>query len=89
MNKNKKYKIKGNKESIGCSLNYGPFAKCFGCESSMNNIIHDYNRINSYFENGYDILPQNNNNNYYYNYNNQKIVYDLKEVEIFEITFDN
>ena len=98
LNKNTKYKIRGNKESIGCLDNYGPYAKCFGCEKSMNQIILYYKSINSYFENGNEILQyqnQNNNDFNYYNnpyYNNpvpnKNETYDLKEVEVFEISFD-
>ena len=98
MNKNTKYKIRGNKESIGCLDNYGPYAKCFECEKSMNQIILYYKSINSYFENGNEILQyqnQNNNDFNYYNnpyYNNpvpnKNETYDLKEVEVFEISFD-
>ena len=51
LNKNRKYKIRDNKESICCLPNYGPYTKYFGCETSMDKIIHYYDSINSYFEN--------------------------------------
>lgn len=102
LNKNSKYKIRGNKESIGCSENYGPYAKYFGCEKSMNQITLHHKSINSYFEKGNEILPnqnQNNNDyNYYYFYNypyynkptpDKNETYDLIELEVFEISFDN
>ena len=85
LNKNRKYKIRDNKESICCLPNYGPFTKYFGCETSMDKIIHYYDSINSYFENADDILPSENQDNDYDNYG----TYNLEEVEVFEISFEN
>ena len=87
MTKNEKYKIRDNKESICCSPNYGPYAKYFGCETSMNNIIHYFVQIYSYFENADDI-PRENKGYNNYNYNNYE-TYNLEEVEVFEIFFEN
>jgi len=67
LNKNKKYKFIGNKESIGCLPEYGPYAKYFGCETSMDNIIHYYDSINSYFEYAHGILPSEENFNKSFN----------------------
>ena len=58
LNKNRKYKIRDNKDSIGCMPDYGPYVKYFGCETSMNYIIHYFDSIsNSNFENADNILP--------------------------------
>jgi len=83
LNKNKKFTNKKNKKLRGFCPDYGPFVEDFGCKTSMDRISYCYNSINSYFEDTYDLLPVKYGNENYY------ITYNLEEVEVFEINFEN
>ena len=79
LNKEKKYnKIKSD-NSAYCNSTYGPHAYGFGCENkNMKSIEHNDTAINSYYNNGSDILPSNNQTKYY----------DLLETEVYKIIIE-
>ncbi len=82
LNKNKKYKKLRKDCSIICNKNYGVYSAYFGNSSdckTMKKIKLYSNSINSYYENGSDILQNNNDTKFY----------DLIEVEIFKISMEN
>ena len=79
LNKEKKYKKIKSDSSTYCNNTYGPHAYGFGCESkNMKSIVHYADRINSYYNNGSDILPSNN----------QIKHYDLLETEVYKIIIE-
>ena len=78
LNKNKRCKILKDDHSIYCSSSYGPWTACFGARNSnysMRKITHKANFINKFYDNGSEILPSNNN----------EVIYDLIELEIYKI----
>jgi len=79
LNKNKKYNIINDIE-IYCDKNYGPHISCFGYFKipNMKKIII-FSSINQVYENGYDILDNNG----------KESNYDLDEIEVFKICFEN
>ena len=79
LNKNQKYKKLKDDKSIFCNSSYGTWTACFGVRNlnnSMRKITHKANFINKYYDNGSEILPSNNN----------EVIYDLIELEIYKIT---
>ena len=78
LNKNQKYKKLTNDYSIYAKDNYGPWTYYFGFyeNNQMKKIQHGGTRINVYYENGADILPNNYNEIKYF---------DIIEVEVYEI----
>ena len=78
LNKNQKYKKLQNEYSIYCYNSYGPWTYNFGFyqENQMRKIRHSDSSINSYYENGAEILPNNSTTTKYF---------DVKEVEIYKI----
>ena len=79
LNKEKKYKKIKSDSSTYCNNTYGPHAYGFGCESkNMKSIVHYAAKINSYYDNGSDILPSNNQIKYY----------DLLETEVYKIIIE-
>ena len=80
LNKNQKYKKIINEKSIRCGNDYGPWTTCFGFfqENQMMKIRHQGLDINSYYDGGAEILPNNTWNTKYF---------DIIEVEIYKILF--
>ena len=79
LNKEKKYKKIKSDNSAYCNSTYGPHAYGFGCENkNMKTIEHNDTAINSYYNNGSDILPSNNQTKYY----------DLLETEVYKIIIE-
>ena len=79
LNKEQKYKKIKSDCSAYCNSTYGPYTADFGCNSStMNSIVHYSADINSYYDNGSDILPSNNQEKYY----------DLLETEVYKIIIE-
>ena len=79
LNKEQKYKIINSNYSAYCNSTYGPFTAYFGCNSSTKkSIVHYAGNINSYYDNGSDILPSNNQQKYY----------DLLETEVYKIIIE-
>ena len=79
LNKEKKYKKIKSDLSAYCNNPYGPYTYGFGCQSStMKSIVHYSADINSYYDNGSDILPSNN----------QAKFYDLLETEVYKIIIE-
>ena len=79
LNKEKKYKKIKSDNSTYCNNTYGPHTYGFGCETkNMNSIVHYSADINSYYDNGSDILPSNNQEKYY----------DLLETEVYKIIIE-
>ena len=81
LNQNKKYKKARIDCSLYCSNNVGPYTDRLGCHcdcKTMKKIVHSKNMTIAY-ENGNEILPSDN----------ETIYYDLLEVEIFHILFEN
>ena len=79
LNKEQKYKKIKSDASAYCYNTYGPFTAYFGCDSEkMKSIVHWGCDINSYYENGSDILPSNNQEKYY----------DLLETEVYKIIIE-
>ena len=79
LNKEQKYKKIKSDYSAYCNSTYGPYTYAFGCYSSAKkSILHNAADINSYYENGSDILPSNN----------QKKYYDLLETEVYKIIIE-
>ena len=79
LNNNKKYKIIKD-ISIYCDKNCGPHISCLGYFQlpNMKKIII-FSSINQFYENGYDILDNNG----------RESNYDLDEIEVFKIFFEN
>ena len=76
LNKEQKYKKIKSDYSAYCYSTYGPYTYGFGCDNNnMKSIVHYAADINSYYENGSDILPSNNQQKYY----------DLLETEVYKI----
>ena len=79
LNKEQKYKKIKSDYSAYCNSNCGPYTVNLGCHSSAKkSIVHYANCINSYYENGSDILPSNNQQKYY----------DLLETEVYKIIIE-
>ena len=79
LNKEQKYKIINSNYSAYCNNAYGPYTAYFGCESkNMKSISHYAASINTYYDNGSDILPSNNQTKYY----------DLLETEVYKIIIE-
>jgi len=78
LNKNQKYKKFRTEFSIYCLNSYGPWIANFGFKNDeqMNKIQHEGNNINSYYENGTQILPNNGGGVKFF---------DIKEVEVYKI----
>ena len=78
LNQNKKFKKVNNYYSIFYAKELGIYTSEFGNGSScqtMRKLVHCAGGINSYYDNGSDILPSNGKDTYY----------DLLEVEVFKI----
>ena len=76
LNKEQKYKKIKSNSSAYCNSTYGPYTAYLGCESkNMKSISHYAASINTYYDNGSDILPSNNQTKYY----------DLLETEVYKI----
>jgi len=80
LSQNKKYDKINEEYSIACENRLGPYAQGLGCNYEMKRITHYSRSINSYFKNGHDILPSNNI---------YEMHYDLLELEVFKIKFNN
>jgi len=83
LNKNEKYnKINNNVVSILCLKEYGPWTYNFGFykSNSMKKIEHNGLYINDAYEKGSNILLNNSN---------QTKIFDVNEVEVYKILFDN
>ena len=83
LNKNEKYKkIDEKKASIFCTEDYGPWTYSFGFykENSMKKIKHWGLGINKAYEKGCNILLNNTK---------ELKIFDVKEVEVYKIIFDN
>jgi len=83
LNKNEKYnKINNNVISILCSKDYGPWTYNFGFYKSfsMKKIKHNGLCINDAYEKGCNILLNNTN---------ELKIFDVNEVEVYKIIFDN
>ena len=79
LNKEKKYKKIKSDSSAYCDNTCGPYTADFGCnKKNMKSIRHYADYINSYYENGSDILPSNNQTKYY----------DLLETEVYKIIIE-
>ena len=78
LNKNQKYKKLQNGYSVNCNNSYGPWTYNFGFYQSdqMRKIRHNGSSINSYYENGAEILPNNSEANKWF---------EVKEVEVYKI----
>ena len=78
LNKNQKYKKLKNELSIYCVNSFGPWIPYFGFYQSnqIRKIEHRSSSINSYYENGAEILPNNSESTKYF---------EIKEVEIYKI----
>ena len=78
LNKNQKYKKLQNKYSILCENNRGQWIYGFGFyqDNQMRKIQHSASSINSYYENGAEILPNNSGSTKYF---------EVKEIEIYKI----
>ena len=75
LNKNQKFKKLRNDGSLYCNSNYGIYTADFGNESIKAIKLYG-NGINSYYENGLDILPNNR----------ETKSYDLEEMEVYKIS---
>ena len=78
LNQNKKYKKIKSDSSLFYSIQFGIYTADFGNDSNCGNmkkLVHWSNYINSYFENGSEILP----------IKGEKAFYELLEVEVFEV----
>ena len=83
LNNNEKFKKKNEKKaSIFCTKEYGPWTFNFGFykENSMEKIKHWGLGINEAYEKGSNILLNNTN---------ELKIFDVKEVEVYKIIFDN
>ena len=80
LNNRQKYKKMNNKQSIYCNTKDGPWTYGFGfdLDNQMRKIQHDGSKINSYYDKGAEILPNNTSTTKYF---------DIKEVEIYKIVF--
>ena len=79
LNKEQKYKKINSYSSACCNNTYGPYTAQFGCHSSAKkSIVHYADGINSYYDNGSDILPTNYQEKYY----------DLLETEVYKIIIE-
>ena len=78
LNKNQKYKKLKNDLSIYCNDSCGPWAYYFGFypNNQMRKIQHCGSNINSYYEKGAEILPNNSGVSKYF---------EVKEVEVYKI----
>ena len=76
--KNEKYKKLISNYSINCKKDFGPWIGCFGFYPThqMRKIVHNGLGMNSYFDNGAEILPNNTGNIKNFN---------VKEIEIYKI----
>ena len=72
LNKNQKYKKLKNENSIYCNNSYGPWTYGFGFCGNMRKIDHVGSNINSQYEKGAEILPNNSD-------------FEVKEVEVYKI----
>ena len=79
LNKNQKYKKLKNNDSICCNNSSGPWTYGFGFHGNnqMRKIQHGGSNINSQYENGAEILPNNSSTAKYF---------EIKEVEVYKIT---
>jgi len=75
LNKNQKFKKLKNDCSLYCNSNYGIYTADFGNDSIKAIKLYG-NEINSYYENGLDILPNNR----------ETKSYDLEEMEVYKIS---
>jgi len=83
LNKNEKYKkIDEKNASIFCTKDYGPWTYSFGFykDNSMKKIEHIGSRINAAYENGSNILLNNSTNSK---------CFDVIDVEVYKIIFNN
>ena len=78
LNKNQKYKKLYPSCSINCYDSGGSLTHHFGCQKSMNSIVHNSKDINKKYDKGSEILPSNN----------QKKEYDLIETEVYKIIIE-
>jgi len=78
LNKNQKCKKLYPSCSINCYDSGGSLTHHFGCQKSMNSIVHNSKDINKKYDKGSEILPSNN----------QKKEYDLIETEIYKIIIE-
>ena len=78
LNKSQKYKKLQNDHSIYCDNSYGPYTSNFGfCQDKqMRNIYHFGSDINSHYEKGEEILPNNSS---------ASKCFEVKEVEVYKI----
>ena len=78
LNKNQKYKKLQNDYSIYCAQSYGPWTTYFGFikDNQMRKIEHRCSCINSYYEKGAEILPNNSDDTKYF---------EVKELEVYKI----
>ena len=79
LNQNKKYKNIRIKYSMFCDVKHGAFTDYFGNKTTMKSLYHDAKHINNTYENGSNILPSDG----------KQVYYDLIEVEVFKIEFNN
>jgi hypothetical protein len=82
LNKNKKYQKISNDCSLYCNSSFGVYTVYFGnCSSNgtMKKIKHYGKDLNSYYENGRDILPSGS----------ETKTYDLEEMEVYKISTKN
>jgi len=78
LNKEKKYKKIKSDYSAYCNNTCGPYTYGFGYNNTKKKSILHGDRINSYYDNGSDILPSNNQTKYY----------DLLETEVYKIIIE-
>ena len=81
LNQNKKYKIIKNDSSLYYNIQFGIYTAYFGNHldcGNMRKLVYWPNYINSYYENGSEILPSKG----------EKAYYELLEVEVFKV-FNN
>ena len=78
LNKNQKYKKLKSDKSIYCKNSEGPWTNSFGFEQTnqMRKIQNYVSDINSYYEKGAEILPNNSVKTKYF---------EVKEVEVYKI----
>jgi hypothetical protein len=81
LNKNKKYKKLKNDRSIYSHESYGPWSYSFGfyVRDQMNKIEHEGKSIDSFYENGSEILLNNTTTSKFFN---------VLEVEVFKININ-
>ena len=79
LNKTEKYNHIGNKTSIWCIDYFGPWTDCFGFDNTMKKIEHRGIIVNTAYERGAEILPNNTEKTVYF---------DINEVEIYKISIE-